>query len=191
MLKKKHVVLHTSADVDQAHGLLERQTVKGSAMPDHPLEVLKDTVRLDDKPFRGEIGATDFKLTRRRRGDKTLRVKLEGKLKPKPQGGTEIHATMSAPKTLIAGLVAGLAAVGIIGSGVAMGDMPLWAGAFFLGGEALALGLASWMYERETSRTFSALRDAIPENPPQAVAPVSSVEEAAPNLAERSGVKQG
>lgn len=172
MFKKKHVLFHTDAEVDQAHGMLEAQTVKASPMPDHPLESMKDTFSLDKRPFRGEVGAGSFKLTRRRRG-RNLRILVEGTLEPKAAGGTEIKATMSAPKTLIAGLFAGMAAVGIIGGGVALSDIPIFAPLLMLFGEGLAIGVGSWMYERETSRAFSALRDAIPAHPPQAVAPIS------------------
>jgi hypothetical protein len=176
--KKKSVLFHTEASIDQAHGLLESKTLKASAMPDHPVETLKDTVRLDGKPFRGEIGATDFKLTRRRRG-RQVRVAVEGKLKAKEQGGTEIQATMSAPKTLVAGLVGGVLGLGVIAAGALLGDLPGWVPLLMLGAEIPAVAIAARLYERETSATFSALRDAIPEHPPQAVAPISN-EVAAP-----------
>ena len=189
MLKKKHVVLHTDADLAQAQGMLESQTVRASSMPDHPVETLKDTFSVDQRPFRGEVGAGAFKLTRRRRG-RNVRIQLQGTLEPNATGGTDIKASMSAPRTLLAGLIAGMAAVGIIGGGVALGDMPMWAGLFMLAGEGLALTLASKLYKRETSRTFSALRDAIPARAPQAVAPVSEPAEQE-HAAARDQLRQG
>lgn len=179
MFKKKSVLFHTEASIDQAHGLLEARTVKGSPMPDHPIESLKDTLRLDEKPFRGEIGPAEFKLTRRRRG-RNVRIRLEGQLRPKPDGGTEIHATMSPPKTLWAGVVGGLTGVAIVAAGALFGDLPVWVPAALALANIPALALAARMYESETSRTFSALRDAIPARVPQAVAPVSAPGEAEP-----------
>ena len=192
MLKKKHLILHTTASVDEAERLLQEQTVKGSPFPDHPLEVMKDTVRMDDKPFRGEIGGGGFKLTRRRRGDKTPRVQLEGRLNPKEKGGTEIKAAISASPMWIAGLIGGLVGVGIVGGGAALGELPVWVPALMVAAQGAAVAISSKLFQREASRTFSALRDAIPESAPQAVAAVSApVEESAPNLAEHAGVKQG
>jgi hypothetical protein len=188
VLKKKHIVLHTDAEVDQAQGLLEAQTVKGSAMPDHPLETMKDTFALDKKPFRGEVGAGAFKLTRRRRG-RNVRIALEGTLEPKKSGGTEIKASMSAPPTLVASLFVALVMALIAGGGAAAGALPPWAPLLMLLAGGAGVGLASRMYERETSRTFSALRDAIPAHPPQAVAPISDAEAETP-VAERNPTRQ-
>lgn len=175
MFKKKHFVFHTTADPLDAERLLVGQTVKASPMPDHPIESMKDTFALDKKPFRGEVGGGSFQLTRRRRG-RNVRIAVEGRLEPKQSGGTEIKASMSAPKSLWAGLAAGVAALGIIAGGAALGDLPAWVPLLFLGAEGAAMFFANRLYERETSQTFSALRDAIPAQAPEAVAPVSERE---------------
>src|SRR5687767_11645802 len=123
MFKKKQVVLHTSAEIDKVVDLLARKTAPGSPSPGHPVEMLKDSVRADDKPFRGVIDAGSFQLTRRVRGRKA-RVGVTGTLKPKPGGGTEIHATMAPPQAMVVAVYGGFVAmlVTAIGGSVAMGQ---------------------------------------------------------------------
>lgn len=186
MFKKKHVVFHTTAEPLEAERLLAAQTVKASPMPDHPIESMKDTFALDQKPFRGEVGGGSFKLTRRRRG-RNVRIAVEGRLEPKQSGGTEIKASMSAPKTLWAGLVGGVMGLAIVAGGAALGDLPAWLPVLFLGAEGAAMFLANRLYERETSKTFSALRDSIPAHAPEAVAPVAEPEAEERAAAERLG----
>ena len=51
-----------------------------------------------------------------------------------------------------------------------------------------ALEKLQTLYERETSKTFSALRDAVPAHVPQPIAPITAQEDAAPTaVAEKTG----
>ena len=171
MLKKKHVIFRTTASVDQARRLLQSQTVAGSPSADNLPALMKDTLSADQTPFRGEIDGTRFKLTRRVRG-RRVRIDVEGSLEGKPDGGTELRASMSPPPLLLASVVAGLLTILIMSGGLALSAGPAWLA--LLLAAVPVLGLSSKLYEAETSRTFSALRDAVPEHPPAAIEPIAS-----------------
>ncbi|MCC6337161.1 MAG: hypothetical protein IT380_24605, partial [Myxococcales bacterium] len=108
-MRKRHVVFRTSADVERAQALLRAQTAQGPADADSVVGALKDPLRTDSLPFRGEVAGGRFKLTRRVRG-RRVRVQLEGRLEAMPDGSTEIHASMAPPPALTAGLYGGTAA---------------------------------------------------------------------------------
>lgn len=177
MLGKKHVVFRTRASVDEASRLLKAQTVAGSPSADNLVSHLKDTLSADQTPFRGEVLGDRFKLTRRVRG-KRVRIEVEGSLEGKADGSTELKAAMSPPPLLKASLVAALVTVLIMSGGLALSAGPTWL--LLLLAALPVLGISSRLYEAETSRTFSALRDAVPENPIPALAPVSAPEAAQP-----------
>lgn len=177
MLGKKHVVFRTRAPVDEASRLLRSQTIAGSPSADNLISHLKDTLSADQTPFRGEVAGNRFKLTRRVRG-KRVRIEVEGSLEEKPDGSTELKAAMAPPPLLKASLVAALVTVMIMSGGLALSAGPAWL--LLLLAALPVLGVSSRLYELETSRTFSALRDAVPENPMPALAPVSAPEAAQP-----------
>ncbi|MDP1827432.1 MAG: hypothetical protein Q8L48_29450 [Archangium sp.] len=174
-MKKKHVVFRTTASVDEARRLLQAQTLSGSPNADNFAALMKDTLSRDRTPFRGEVEDNRFKVTRRVRG-RRVRIQLDGTLEAKPDGSTEIRAAMSPPPTLVLSLIAGLMTLLIMSGGLALSGGPQWL-LLLLAGLPIA-GIASKLYDAETSRTFSALRDAIPAQPMAPVAPISASEEA-------------
>lgn len=171
MMKKKHVIFRTAASVEDARKLLRAQTLAGPSSADNLPALMKDTLSRDKTPFRGEVEGNRFRLTRRVRG-RRVRIQLDGTLEAKPDGSTEIHAAMSPPPLLMLSLLAGLMTLLIMSGGLALAGGPQWL-LLLLAGLPIA-GISSKLYDAETSRTFSALRDAIPAQPMAPVVPVSS-----------------
>lgn len=189
MLKRRHVIFRTTADATRARALLRAQVKPGRAGAGDVVGALQDTLRTDDAPFRGEVDGAGFGLTRRVRGRRVL-VQLEGTLVEKPDGTTEVRASMAPPATLTAGLYGGTLAGVVVALVMALTGGPAVVPA------ALALALVAGvviggrLYEREVSQTFRALRDAIPENA-GALAPVAEAQ-AAPVIPDvRAAVKEG
>ncbi|MEW5740839.1 MAG: hypothetical protein AB1938_18110 [Myxococcota bacterium] len=168
-MKKRHVIFRTTADVERTQALLRGQTAEGPAGADSLVGVLSDTVRTDPRPFRGEVEGGRFKLTRRVRG-RRVRVQLEGRLEGKPDGTTEIHASMAPPRTLTLGLYGGTAAGLLVALVLAAGGA-LAPAAFLAAALVLGVFLGQRLFDREASSSFRALRDAVPENA-GALAPV-------------------
>lgn len=187
MFRKKHVLFHTDASIDQAQRLLAEKTAAGSPNANDFVGMMKDTLGKHETPFRGVVEGSSFRVTRRVRG-RRVRIACKGTLAPKPGGGTEIRATMEPPTVLLVSLIGGLLALlGVGGVALSQGSWaPLLA---LLASVVPVLWLSSTLYERETSKTFSALRDAVPAHVPQPIAPITAAQEdAAPTaVAEKTG----
>jgi len=179
-LKRRHILFRTRADAARAKALLEAQTVKGPASADSPLGALQDTVRKDAAPFRGEVRGAHFKLTRRVRG-RRMRVQLEGTLEEKPDGTTEVRASMAPPPAMLAGLYGGTAAGLLVALTMALSGGLVAGPAALVAVLVLAHVLNARLFDREVSQTFRALREAIPEDPGAPVLePVVAVADQAP-----------
>lgn len=177
MLKKRHVLLRTTADVERAAALLRAKTVDGPPGADNVVGITRDTFRTDSRPFRGVVEGGRFRLTRRVRG-RRLRVQLEGTLLPKDDGTTEVRASMAPPATTLIGLVGGSAASLLVTLTIALQDGPALLPAALSAGLVGAFFLTQRLFEREVSATFRELRDAVPENA-GALEAVSTVEQPA------------
>jgi hypothetical protein len=163
MLKKRHVLLRTTADVERASALLRAKTVDGPPGADNVVGITRDTFRTDSRPFRGVVEGGRFRLTRRVRG-RRLRVQLEGTLLPKDDGTTEVRASMAPPATTLIGLVGGSAASLLVTLTIVLQDGPALLPAALSAGLVGAFFLTQRLFEREVSATFRELRDAVPEN---------------------------
>lgn len=173
-LKRRHILFRTRADAARAKALLEAKTVKGPASAGSPVGALQDTLRTDATPFRGEVSGANFKLTRRVRG-RRVRVQLEGTLKEKPDGTTEVRASMAPPLAMQVGLYGGTAAGLAIALTMALSGGLVAGPAVLVVVLALAHLLNARLFDREVSQTFRALREAIPEDGGALLTPVVAV----------------
>lgn len=173
MFKKRHLLLRTTADVERASALLRARTAQGPSSADNVAGVFADTFRTDGRPFRGSVEAGRFRLTRRVRG-RRLRVQLEGELRPKEDGSTEIRASMAMPTSAVVGLVGGSAASLVVALTLALQDGPAVLPAALSLALVTAYFLTQRLFDREASASFRELRDAIPEHA-GALEPVAEV----------------
>lgn len=178
MLKRRHILFRTRADAARAKALLEAKTVKGPASAGSPVGALQDTLRTDAAPFRGEVSGAQFKLTRRVRG-RRVRVQLEGTLEQKPDGTTEVRASMAPPLAMQLGLYGGSAAGLVVALTMALSGGLVAVPAALVAVLVAAVFLNAKLFDREVSQTFRALREAIPEDP-GLLTPVVAVADEAP-----------
>ncbi len=141
MMNDRNVLLHTSAEVDEVVRLLARQT--------------------DAEHFRGEVVGPTFKLIRRVRGRRP-RIAVTGTVRPRAGGGSEIHATLSAPPVLWLVTVVGLLALTAVTVGLALAGKPVLPALLALVAAVPVTFLNKRLYDAEASATFQALRQAVP-----------------------------